>query len=64
MGAAVDKTQARLMSVDYLRVVLAAFVVVAHSGLARETFRSWGDAGLVALATATACCASRCRSSR
>ena len=51
MGAAVDKTQARLMSVDYLRVVLAAFVVVAHSGLARETFRTWGDAGLVALAT-------------
>lgn len=38
------------MSVDWLRVVLAAFVVLAHSGLARQTLRDAGEAGLVGLA--------------
>ncbi|CAM3307850.1 acyltransferase family protein [Paracoccus nototheniae] len=38
------------MSVDYLRVILAGFVVLAHSGLARETLRETGQAGLWGLA--------------
>ena len=50
MTAGTDGAQARLMSVDYLRVVLAAFVVLAHSGLARETLRDGGAAGLWGLA--------------
>lgn len=40
----------RMIAVDYLRVVLAGFVVVAHSGLARQSIRDAGEAGLVWLA--------------
>lgn len=45
-----DKVPSRLMSVDYLRVILAVFVVVAHSGFGRETLRAAGDWGLWGLA--------------
>lgn len=38
--------QDRVYSIDYMRVVLAAFVVFGHSGLARETF---GLPGLITL---------------
>lgn len=49
VGGRVDKVQSRLMSVDYLRVILAIFVVVAHSGLGRETLRAAGDTGMLGL---------------
>lgn len=40
--------QERLYSVDYMRVILAAFVVIGHAGIGRETF---GLAGLIGLNT-------------
>ncbi|TGN52663.1 hypothetical protein E4L95_16170 [Paracoccus liaowanqingii] len=38
------------MSVDYLRVILACCVVLAHSGLARDSLREAGQVGLWGLA--------------
>lgn len=49
-GADAQGDPPRIWSVDYLRVVLAAFVVLAHSGLAREALREAGTAGLWGLA--------------
>ncbi|MDP5308091.1 acyltransferase family protein [Paracoccus spongiarum] len=40
--------QERIYSIDYLRVLLAAFVVIGHAGLGRESF---GVAGLIVLNT-------------
>ncbi|MCF3974433.1 acyltransferase family protein [Paracoccus salsus] len=34
--------QDRVYSIDYMRAILAAFVVIGHSGLGRETFGSFG----------------------
>lgn len=38
----------RIYSIDYMRIMLAAFVVIGHAGMGRETF---GVYGLITLNT-------------